>query len=164
MKKIGKLTGQLLVAVMAVGMAGCQYLGVPKDISGYVETAQEGAADNEELKTYLEGVRPVLEAFYAEKGKLETAEVKGNEIRITVDPGTSPDPYKSFEDLLVFETTRITHSIYNYRPDHAALKGLYRIVISFTGQKTVTLYDGQSTTINGAKGFDAATVLDAVRR
>lgn len=163
MKNTRKIVMVLTAAALTVFMAGCDLLGVTPDITEYVETAQESASDNEELKAYMEELRPVLDAFYAEGRTLKEAAVRGNEINLEIDLGESSTPYKSFEELMVYETTRVTHSILNYR-DYEVVNSIYRINLNFTGRKTVTLYGKQAAEKEGILDFDARTILDAVKR
>ncbi|MFH5834674.1 hypothetical protein ACHAL6_01195 [Proteiniclasticum sp. C24MP] len=163
MKKIKKLFMTTLIAGLAVAVSGCSLLGVTPDVSEYIDPAQESAADNEELRSYLEELRPVLEAFYGEGKALKEASVKGNEIILEIDLGNDPSPYEDFEKLMVYETTRVTHSILNYR-DYEEIREIYKITISYTGQKNVTLYGKQAVETEQSYDFDAKTILDAVKR
>lgn len=163
MKNTRKIVTVLTAAALTVFMAGCDLLGVTPDITEYVETAQESASDNEELKAYMEELRPVLDAFYDEGRTLKEAAVRGNEINLEIDLGESSTPYKNFEELMVYETTRVTHSILNYR-DYEVVNSIYRINLNFTGRKTVTLYWKQAAEKEGVLDFDARTILDAVKR
>ena len=163
--KITKLVSAVLVIVLAtVFTAGCDYLGIKTNVSEYVETVQETAADNEELKTYVEELRPILVEFYKDGKTLNSLEVKGNEINIEIDLGTSKEPYDSFQDLMIYETTRLTHSIYTYRSTSEVIGEIYRININFLNQKVVTLYGKQATDVNGVKEFSSKTILEAVKR
>lgn len=165
MIKTTKLVSAVLVTVLAtVFTSGCDYLGIKSDVSEYVETVQETAADNEELKVYIEELRPILSEFYKDGKTLNSLEVKGNEINIEIDLGASKEPYESFQDLMVYETTRLTHSIYTYRSTNEVIHDIYRININFLNQKVVTLYGKQATEVNGYKEFNSKTVLDAVKR
>ena len=165
MIKTTKLVSAVLITVLAtVFTTGCDYLGINSDVSEYVETVQETAADNEELKVYIEELRPILSEFYKDGKTLNSLEVKGNEINIEIDLGASKEPYESFQDLMVYETTRITHSIYTYRSTNEVISEIYRININFLNQKVVTLYGKQATEVNGYKEFSSKTVLDAVKR
>lgn len=163
MKRIKNLFMTTLLAGLAVMVSGCSLLGVTPDVSEYIDPAQESAADNEDLRSYLEEVRPVLEAFYSEGKALKEASVKGNEIILEIDLGEDPAPYEDFEKLMVYETTRVTHSILNYR-DYEEVRDIYKITISYTGQKTVTLYGAQAVETEESYDFDAKTILDAVKR
>jgi len=163
--KTTKLVSAVLITVLAtVFTTGCDYLGIKSDVSEYVETVQETAADNEELKVYIEELRPIISEFYKDGKTLNSLEVKGNEINIEIDLGTSMEPYKSFKDVMVYETTRLTHSIYTYRSTNEVINEIYRININFLNQKVVTLYGKQATEVNGYKEFSSKTVLDAVKR
>jgi len=163
--KTTKLVSAVLVTVLAtVFTSGCDYLGIKSDVGEYVETVQETAADNVELKAYIEELRPILNEFYKDGKTLNSLEVKGNEINIEVDLGTSMEPYKSFQDLMIYETTRLTHSIYTYRSTNKVIDEIYRININFLNQKVVTLYGKQATEVNGVKEFNSKTVLEAVKR
>ena len=165
MIKTTKLVSAVLVTVLAtVFTSGCDYLGIKSDVSEYVETVQETAADNEELKVYIEELRPILSEFYKDGKTLNSLEVKGNEINIEIDLGASKEPYESFQDLMVYETTRLTHSIYTYRSTNEVIHDIYRININFLNQKVVTLYGKQATEVNGYKEFNSKPVLDAVTR
>ena len=64
---------------------------------------------------------------------------------------------------MVYETTRVTHSILNYR-DYEAIKDIYKINIKFTDQKTVSLYGKQAVEAEEFLDFDAVTILNAVKR
>lgn len=163
LKNTRKIVMVLMAAALTVFMAGCDLLGVTPDITEYVETAQDSASDNEELKVYLEELKPVLEAFYKDGRTLKDASVKGNEINLEIDLGDTAAPYKNFEELMVYETTRVTHSILNYR-DYEVVNAIYRINLNFTGRKTVTLYGKQAVDNEGILDFDARTILDAVKR
>lgn len=163
LKRIKKVLMTTLLAGLAVMVSGCSLLGVTPDVSEYIDPAQESAEDNEGLIRYLEEVKPVLEAFYGEGKSLAEATVKGNEINLEIDLGADPSPYEDFRELMVYETTRVTHSILNYR-DHEAIREIYRINISYTGQKTVTLYGKQAQETEGSMDFDSETILNAVKR
>lgn len=165
MIKTSKFAIVFLVAALAgTFMTGCGYLGITPDISEYVETAQEIIPDNESLKAYVEELKPLFGEYYKDGKTLNKLEVKGNEINVEIDLGSSTEPFDSFQELMVYETTRVTHSIFNYRKSYEAINEIYRINISFTNRKVVTLYGKQASDVNGMKEFDSKTILDAVRR
>lgn len=163
MRKIKKLFMTTIIAGLAIAVSGCALLGKTPDVTEYIDPAQESAVDNEGLITYMEEVRPVLEMFYSEGKALVAAGVKGNEINVEIDLGDDPSPYEDFEKLMVYETTRVTHSILNYR-DHEATKDIYKISIKFVDQKTVSLYGKQAVEAEEFLDFDAVTILNAVKR
>ena len=163
MRKIKKLFMTTIIAGLAVTVSGCALLGKAPDVSEYIDPAQESAADNEGLISYMEELMPVLEAFYSEGKSLVEAGVKGNEINVEINLGEDPSPYEDFEKLMVYETTRVTHSILNYR-DYEAIKDIYKINIKFTDQKTVSLYGKQAVEAEESLDFDAVTILNAVKR
>ncbi|WP_312650837.1 hypothetical protein [Proteiniclasticum sp.] len=160
MRKISMIT---IIAGLTVAISGCSYFGLTPDISEYVDPAQDSVQDNEELASYIEEVKPVLEAYYTDGRTLSSIGVKGNEVNVEIDLGDSSDPYDDFEKLMVYETTRVTHSILNYR-DNPSISEIYRINLNFTGRKTVTLYGAQAVESEGTRDFDAQTILDAVKR
>ena len=163
--KTSKFAIVFLVAALAgTFMTGCDYLGITPDISEYVETTQETIPDNESLKAYVEELKPLFGEYYKDGKTLSKLEVKGNAINVEIDLGSSTEPYGSFQELMVYETTRVSHSIYNYRKSYEAINDIYRINISFVGQKVVTLYGKQVSDMNGMKEFDSKTILDALRR
>lgn len=153
----------ILIVGLAATMSGCSLLGVIPDVSEYIDPVQESALDNEELISYLEEVRPVLEAFYGEAESLKGMDVKGNEINVEIDLGSEPNPYEDMQKLMVYETTRVTHSILNYR-DYEVIQDIYKINIKFTGQKTVSLYGKQAEKTEESFEFDSKIILDAVKR
>ena len=152
-----------IIAGLTVAISGCSYFGLTPDISEYIDPSQESVQDNEALASYIEEVKPVLEAYYTDGRTLKSAGVKGNEVNVEIDLGDSPDPYEDFEKLMVYETTRVSHSILNYR-DNPSISQIYRINLIFTGQKTVTLYGAQAVENEGNLDFEAQTILDAVKR
>lgn len=152
-----------IIAGLTVAISGCSFLGLTPDVSEYIDPAQESTADNEELASYIEEVKPVLEAFYTDGRSLDSVGVKGNEVNVEISLGESPSPYDDFEKLMVYETTRVTHSILNYR-DKPSISEIYRINLNFTGQKTVVLYGKQVVESEGTLDFEAKTILDAVKR
>ena len=152
-----------IIAGLSVAISGCSYFGLTPDVSEYIDPAQESVQDNAELASYIEEVKPVLEAFYTDGRTLSSIGVKGNEVNVEIDLGESPSPYDDFEKLMVYETTRVTHSILNYR-DNPSISEIYRINLDFTGQKTVTLYGKQAVESEGSLDFEAKTILDAVKR
>ena len=163
MRKVKKLLMTTMIVGLSVAVSGCSLLGKTPDVSEYIDPAQESAADNEGLISYMEEVRPVLEMFYTEGKSLVEAGVKGNEINVEINLGDDPNPYEDFEKLMVYETTRVTHSILNYR-DYEAIKDIYKINIKFTDQKTVSLYGKQAVEAEEFLDFDAVTILNAVKR
>ena len=163
MRKVKKLLMTTMIVGLSVAVSGCSLLGKTPDVSEYIDPAQESAADNEGLISYMEEVRPVLEMFYTEGKSLVEAGVKGNEINVEINLGDDPSPYDDFEKLMVYETTRVTHSILNYR-DYEAIKDIYKINIKFTDQKTVSLYGKQAVEAEEFLDFDAVTILNAVKR
>lgn len=160
MRKISMIT---IIAGLTVAISGCSFLGLTPDVSEYIDPAQESVQDNAELASYIEEVKPVLEAFYTDGRELISAGVKGNEVNVEINLGESPSPYDDFEKLMVYETTRVTHSILNYR-DNPSISEIYRINLNFIGQKTVTLYGKQAVESEGRLDFEAKTILDAVKR
>ncbi len=90
-----------IIAGLTVAISGCSYFGLTPDISEYIDPAQESVQDNEALASYIEEVKPVLEAYYTDGRTLKSAGVKGNEVNVEIDLGDSPDPYEDFEKLMV---------------------------------------------------------------
>lgn len=153
----------LALVITPVVLSGCSFFGVVPGVEEYVETAQEGAADNEELKAYVEELRPVISSFYTEKRSLEDLSVKGNEIHAKINLGEESSPYESKKDLMVYETTRVSHTIMTYR-DYEVIGDLYKIVIDYTGDKEVVLYTEQVVEKDGVEDFTPETILNAVKR
>ncbi|NLC65988.1 MAG: hypothetical protein GX752_03470 [Clostridium sp.] len=147
---------------LSIVLSGCSYL---EDTGNeeYIETAQESAPDNEDLKEYIEHLKPVIEKLYEDKGELKSIGVKGNSVLVEVDLGESPEPYDDFKNLMVYETTRITSAIYSYREDNPVLDEIYKVSIDFTNQKNITLYGKQREEIDGKKEFSSGTILNAVK-
>lgn len=153
-----------LISILSLSLvfSGCSYLENTGN-DEYIETAQENAPDNEELKEYIEKLKPVMEKLYENRGELKNISVEGNSVLVEVDLGASPEPYEDFQNLMVYETTRITSAIYSYREDNPVLDEIYKVSIDFTNQKNVTLYGKQREEVDGKKEFTSGSVLNAVK-
>lgn len=163
MKSMMKSVLIIMLMVTPVVLSGCAFFGIVPSVDEYVETAQEGVPDNEGLKAYVEELKPVIAMFYGEKRSLEDISVKGNEIHVKIDLGESFAPYDSARDLMVYETTRISHTIMTYR-DYDVIDDLYKIVIGFANEKEVVLYTKQAVEQDEVVDFRPETILNAVKR
>lgn len=144
-------------------LSGCAAVPKAEDPSIYLDPAQENAADKEEVVAYAEEVKPLIESFYEEGKGLKNLTAKGNALFIEVDLSEVPGDYDKLEDQMVFESTRITHGILNYRP-YEFIKELYKISITFTGGKTLDFYGKQMVDNEGELSFKAETIVGAVKR
>ncbi len=163
MKSMIKSAIIVMLMVTPVVLSGCSFFGMVPSVDEYIETAQEGMADNEELMAYVEELKPVISIFYGEGRSLEDIKVQGNEIHVKVNLGEDTSPYDSVKDLMVYETTRISHTIMTYR-DYEVINDLYKIVIGFTNEKEVVLYKAQAAENEGVLDFTPETILNAVKR
>lgn len=147
-------------------LSGCQMGSSYPDLSVYIDETQENAPDNAELAAYMEELEPVLAGFYQEQQehRLDSVAVKGNEIRLVVDLGGHSAPYGTMEERMLYEVSRLTHSILTFQKDLEALKDLYRITIRFEGEKTVVLYGAMTVDVEGTRQFRSRDILDAVKR
>ncbi|NLB20012.1 MAG: hypothetical protein GX829_04075 [Clostridium sp.] len=163
MKSMIKSMIIVMLMTTQVVLSGCAFFGMVPGVDEYVETAQEGVADNEELIAYVEELKPVISIFYGEGRSLEDIKVQGNEIHVKVNLGEDTSPYESAKDLMVYETTRISHTIMTYR-DYEVIDDMYKIVIGFTDEKEVVLYKDQAVENEGVSDFTPETILNAVKR
>ncbi len=163
MRKIMKNVMILAFVAMPVVFSGCALFGMVPGVEEYVETAQEGIADNENLKGYVEELKPLVSSFYKEDRSLEDMQVKGNEIHVKINLGEDSSPYDTMKDLMVYETTRVSHAVMTYR-DYDFINELYRIVIDFTNEKEVVLFKNQAVEKEGVMDFTPDTILNAVKR
>lgn len=159
-----KKVSVFLIALMSFSiiLTGCSYL---EDTGNeeYIEESQENAPDNEELIEYIEKLKPVIEIFYEGDNELKDLSVSGNSVYILVNVGKSPEPFKDFKDLMIYETTRITNAIYSYREDNPVLTDIYKISVDFEDQKKIILYGKQTVEVDGNREFKSQTILNAVK-
>ena len=153
----------LAIVAMPVVLSGCALFGVVPGVQEYVETAQEGVTDNENLAQYVEELKPMVSTFYTEGRSLDDMVVKGNDIQVKINLGEESSPYDSMKDLMVYETTRVSHAVMTYR-DYDFIDEIYRIIIDFAGEKQVVLYENQTVENAGVKDFTPETILNAVKR
>ncbi len=163
MRSINKNIMVITLIAMPILFSGCALFGVVPSVDEYVETMQEGVADNEALKAYVEELRPVISSFYKEGRSLEDMQVKGNDIHVKINLGETTSPYGSVKDLMVYETTRVSHAVMTYRK-YEVIEELYKIVLDFTNEKEVILYKNQAVEKEGIKEFTPETILNAVKR
>ncbi|HBT19761.1 MAG TPA: hypothetical protein DEA52_06860 [Clostridiaceae bacterium] len=162
MKKINTFFSIMMATVLVLFMTGCT-LGNGEDLSSYMDPVEENREDKVALMEYVEELRPLLESYYEGTGALKSFQGKGNEILMEIDLQELTSAYEKVEEHMIYEATRITHGILNYRPWSVATE-IYRISITFTGEKTVVFYGGQMKEKEGDFYFSAETILQAVKR
>lgn len=163
MKKRNIVVGLLMGVTMMALLSGCTSVPKAEDPSVYLDPAQENAADKEEVVAYAEEVKPLIESFYEEGKGLKNLSAKGNALFVEVDLSEVPGEYDKVEDQMIFESTRITHGLLNYRP-YEFIKDLYKISITFTGGKTLDFYGKQMVGNEGELSFKAETIVAEVKR
>lgn len=163
MRKTMKRVMILALMAMPIVFSGCSILGIVPGVEEYVETAQEGIADNDDLKSYVDELNPLITTFYKDGKSLEEMKVQGNEIYLKINLGEDSSPYDNMKDLMVYETTRVSHAIMTYR-DYEVINDLYKINLDFTNQKEVVLYKAQAIDTDGVLDFTPETILNAVKR
>lgn len=157
--KVGLVMGLSIMALLS----GCASVPKAEDPSVYLDPVQENAADKEEVVAYAEELRPLIESYYEEGKGLKNLAAKGNTLMVEVDLSEVPGEYNKVEEQMIFESTRITHGILNYRP-YEFVRDLYKISISFTGKKTLNFYGKQIEENEGELFFKAETIVGEVNR